>query len=136
LLEYRRDSAPIDWALVQSNMGSVLCDLAQVLGGQDQARAMQAAISCIDASLTVYTRELLPVDHLRITRSAGMLLFKDGDWPKASRYLAMALDALDDLFTLEVTSRGRQATLITGADLTAHLAYALVRAGGRAGTWQ
>jgi CHAT domain-containing protein/tetratricopeptide (TPR) repeat protein len=136
LLQYRRDIAPIDWALSQNNKGNVLCDLAQMLDDIQRAQVMQTAISCIDASLTIYTREVLPVDHHRITQSMGMLLFKDGDWLNAARYLGKALDALDDLFTLEVTSRGRQATLITSADLTAHLAYALVRAGGTTNAWQ
>jgi CHAT domain-containing protein/tetratricopeptide (TPR) repeat protein len=132
LLVYRRDVAPVDWALAQSNKGNVLCDWAQMLDSKERIQMMQAAVSCIDAALTVYTREVLPVDHRRIAQSMGMLLFKEGDWQNAARYLVMALDALDDLFTLEVTAYGRQATLVSSADLTAHLAYALTRVGGDA----
>lgn len=129
-LEYQRDIAPIDWALAQSNKGSVLCDWAWMLDGVERTQKLHAAISCIDASLTVYTREVLPVDHRRVAQSMGMQLFKEGNWQNAARYLSTALDALDDLFTLEVTMHGRQTTLATSADLTAHLAYALVRGDG------
>ncbi len=136
LLEYRRDVAPIDWALAQSNKGYVLCDLAQLLDGIERAQRLQLAIACIDASLSVYTREVLPADHRRIAQSIGMLLFKEGDWNNAGRYLIMGLDALDDLYTLEVTAYGRQTTLITSGDLTAHLAYALIRASDATDAWQ
>src|SRR5207237_9960778 len=91
---------------------------------------LHAAVACYDAALSVYTREVLPVDHHRVAQAAGRLLFEEGDWQEAARYLATALDALDDLFALEVTAQGRRGMLKVGGDLTAYLAYALVRAGG------
>jgi CHAT domain-containing protein/tetratricopeptide (TPR) repeat protein len=129
LLEQSRETSPIGWAMIQNNKGMALRNLVKRLEGDDRAEMLREIVVCYDAVISVYTREVLPADHYRIAQSIGMLLFKEGDWKNAARYLATALDALDDLFILEITTYGRSATLKAGNDLTAHLAYALVRTG-------
>ena len=129
LLEQSREENPISWAMMQNNKGTTLRDLARSSEGIERSEKLQEVMDCYDAVLSVYTRQVLPADHHRIAQSAGMLLFKEGDWENAARYLATALDALDDLFALEITARGRKAVLRAGGDLTAHLAYALLRTG-------
>jgi len=115
--------------MTQNNKGMALRDLAKRLEGDDRAEKLQEIVACYDAVVSVYTREVLPADHYRIAQSVGMLLFKESDWKNATRYLATALDALDDLFLLEITTYGRKTTLKAGNDLTAYLAYALIRTG-------
>jgi tetratricopeptide (TPR) repeat protein len=125
---YTYKVTPVDWAMVETNKGNALRDLADSLE-HTRRETLHDAIACYDSALSVYTREVLPVNHHRVAQAVGILLFEEGDWEQATHYLAKALDALDDLFTLEVTARGRQATLKVGGDLTEHLAYALARTG-------
>lgn len=136
LLERRRDVSPIHWAMTQNNKALELDWIVDLMDGEERAATLQEALSCYDAALSVYTREALPTEHRRIAQQLGMLLFRERDWGRASRYLASALDALDDLFTLDVTTHGRQVELASGGNLTASLAYALVRSGRSAAVLQ
>ncbi len=129
LLEQSREISPTGWAMTQNNKGMALRDLAKRLEGHDRTEKLREIVACYDAVVSVYTREVVPADHYRIAQSIGMFLFKEGDWNNAARYLATSLDALDDLFILEITAYGRKATLKAGSDLTAYLAYALIRTG-------
>ena len=127
---------PTTWAKMQHNKGIALRDLAGMSEGNERAEKLREAIACYDAVLSIYTRQVLPADHRRLAQSVGMMLFKEGDWKSAARYLSTALDALDDLFTLEVTTYGRKSTLKAGGDLAAHLAYALIRTDQVDAAWQ
>lgn len=129
LLEQSREISPIDWAMVQNNKGMALRNLVGIVEGDERAEKLRESMVCYDAVLSVYTRQVLPADHHRIAQSVGIFLFKEGDWKNAARYLATALDALDDLYILEITAYGRKAALKAGGDLAAHLAYALLRTG-------
>lgn len=130
LLEYQREMSSANWATVQVSRGSVLCNIAGLQEEATSLASLHEALLCYNAALDVYTREIFPAHHHRIAQSIGMRLFDASLWVQAAHYLSTALDALDDLFTLEVTTHGRQATLVTSTDLTAHLAYALVRGDG------
>ena len=136
LLEQSREISPVRWAMIQNNKGMALRDLAGIAEGDERGARLQEVMVCYDAVLSVYTRQVLPADHHRIAQSIGLLLFKEGDWKNAARYLATALDALNDVFTLEITSHGRKATLKAGGDLAAHLAYALLRTGEVDAAWR
>jgi CHAT domain-containing protein/tetratricopeptide (TPR) repeat protein len=127
LLEQRRELNPTIWTMIQNNKAVTLREIAKSLEGDERIDNLREIVACYDAVVSVYTREVLPADHYRITYSIGMYLFQEGDWKNAARYLATALDALDDLFLVEITTYGRKATLKAGNDLTAYLAYALIR---------
>lgn len=136
VLEWRKDVVPGDWAMAQHNKGDALTDLASALGEVERLETLEAALACYNEALTVYRREVMPGLHRQITEKAGKLLFKEGQWSRAARYLGAAFDALDDLFTLEITARGRQTSLKANSDLTAHLAYASIRAGEMDALWR
>jgi CHAT domain-containing protein len=129
LQEWRHEVAIDVWAWIQKYKGAAWQHLATLQEGAERAEMLQTAITCYEASLTVYKREILPGEHFRIAQSAGMLLFEEGEWEKAVNILTSALDTLDDLFALEVTVLGRQATLTEGKELISHLAYAYTRIG-------
>jgi len=129
LQEWRHEVALDVWAWIQKYKGAAWQRLASLQEGAERTEMLQAAITCYEAALTVYKREVLPGEHFRIAQSAGMLLFEEGEWEKAANILTSALDTLDDLFALEVTVLGRQATLTEGKELISHLAYAYTRIG-------
>jgi CHAT domain-containing protein len=128
-----RESAPTHWATTQWNKGAALRDLvvAQLTqNGEAPSALLGQAIACYDAALQEYPRELQPAAHRQVAFNAGMLFLLTGNWARAVPYLETALDAVDDLYSISLTARGREEQLSAGGDLTAHLAYALVRAGG------
>ncbi len=136
LLERRREVAPISWARTQRSKGDTLSSLTKLLRGTNREKTLQKALLCYEHALTVYTREVLPTEHQQLTQSVGMFLFSEGEWRKAAGYLTQALDTVEDRFAWEVTARGRQTTLETAGDLTAHLAYALVRGDEENAAWR
>jgi CHAT domain-containing protein/tetratricopeptide (TPR) repeat protein len=123
------DTTPTDWAMTQQNKGLALRHLARLLSGDAQAEVTWQAATCFDEALRVFTREVAPAEHRQIAQLAGEMLFENGDWVAASERLAMALDALDDLYTLSFTRLGQENELTQGAELAADLAYALARTG-------
>ncbi|GAC1343618.1 MAG: hypothetical protein NVSMB27_03670 [Ktedonobacteraceae bacterium] len=129
LQEWRHEVALDVWAWIQKYKGAAWQRLASLQEGAERAEMLRTAITCYEAALTVYKREVLLGEHFRIAQSAGMLLFEEGEWEKAVNILTSALDTLDDLFALEVTVLGRQATLTEGKELISHLAYAYTRIG-------
>jgi CHAT domain-containing protein len=129
LSELTLESTPLDWAMAQQQKGLALRVLTPRLSGDQRAETARQAVVCFDQSLRVFTREVAPAEHRQIAQFAGDMLFDEGDWSGAAERLAMALDALDDLYALSVTRLGQQNELTQGADLAADLAYALVRAG-------
>jgi CHAT domain-containing protein/tetratricopeptide (TPR) repeat protein len=136
LLEYQSEVDPATWAILQVNKGGSLCNLAGLQEGETRSTLIRQALFSYDAALDIYTLDAFPAHHHRIAYAIGMRLFDESEWDQSAKYLEKALDALDDLYTLEVTARGRRATLLTSGELTAHLAYALVRAGGASGGLQ
>lgn len=82
-------------------------------------------------SLKVYSRNLFPIKHRDIASGIGRFLFGEHAWDQASRYLSMSLDALEDLFQISVTAHGRGTELASSGELSALLAYTLVRARGQ-----
>jgi CHAT domain-containing protein/tetratricopeptide (TPR) repeat protein len=125
--ELGRDMAPAQWAQLQHRKGRMLTTLFGMVTGDEQAEALRGAVACYDAALQEYHLSLFPVEHRIVAQAAGDLLFTTGDWAGAARYLATALDAVDALFSLSITAYGRQTGLVAGGDLTARLAYALIR---------
>ncbi|MFL5666526.1 MAG: CHAT domain-containing protein [Ktedonobacteraceae bacterium] len=130
LLEYQREVDPATWAILQVNKGGLLCNLAGLQEGETRTALLRQALIYYDAALDIYTLDAFPAHHHRIAYAIGMRLFDESEWDQSAKYLEKALDALDDLYTLEVTALGRRATLVTSGELTAHLAYALLRVGG------
>jgi CHAT domain-containing protein len=129
LQERTADAVPASWALTQREKAHALTVLAKVSTGDARVDAVREAVAAYDAALLQYPRELMPQMHRMVTQSAGALLFQQGEWAHAARYLAMALDALDDLYRLSITARGQSAELLEGSDVAAELAFALVSAG-------
>ena len=128
LSESSQAVVPVEWAMLQNNLALTFIDLATEVSGAERTRALARAVACYEGALSVITRAAMPADHRRIAQRAGMALFQRGEWAAAVAFLAMALDALDDLFALSVTRQGRATELTAGGDLAAHLAYALLRA--------
>jgi CHAT domain-containing protein len=122
-----RETAPLLWAATQNNQCVTYLDMANVLSHSQREKKLQLAQNCADAALSIYKRELFPAEHLRTAQYIGMHLFIRGYWPQAIQYLSSAFEALDNLFKLEITIRGRQSTLTSGTAIPACLAFALLQ---------
>jgi hypothetical protein len=130
LLELSREEVPASWAGAQYNRARALSDLAKELTGEVRETALREAVAGYEAALTEYPRQVSPSMHRLLAQGVGELLFSEGRWAEAAKYLDAALNALDDLYSLSVTTPGRQGELSKGGDLAVQLGYALVRAGG------
>jgi hypothetical protein len=60
LLEYHREMAPAQWALIQNNRGNVLGDLANLLNGEVRLAELRDAVVCHDAALEMRTHQTAP----------------------------------------------------------------------------
>jgi CHAT domain-containing protein/tetratricopeptide (TPR) repeat protein len=128
-----QDTNPTTWATVQANKGAALRDLfiAQITqGGEAPSATLQQALDCFVGALREHPRELQPAAHRQHALDAAQLYLMVANWVGAVPFLETALDAVDDLYSLSMTASGRAEQLSAGGDLTAHLAYALVRADG------
>ncbi len=130
------EDTPADWAMMHYNKGSVYVYLADGAEDRQQAIEITAAAACYDAAFTVYTPKVQPVATYTLAYAAGIHMFERGHWVLAARYLAWALDAIDELFRLEITAQNRQSMLKEGASLTGCLAYALIRSQTPQHLWQ
>ena len=57
-----REHAPMEWALVQNNLGITLFEVAMLLVGEERAKTLYEAITCYDAAITVYSFEKTPAE--------------------------------------------------------------------------
>ncbi|HZU68779.1 MAG TPA: CHAT domain-containing protein [Ktedonobacteraceae bacterium] len=130
LTVFTREQTPLDWALVEANRGDAFHTLIDGLHGSERQKVVQQCIDAYSNALHVYTKEVLPGNHRMIAQLAGSILFREQLWEQAIPFFASALEALDELFTTEVTLHGRQAELGMSRSLNAYLAYALIRSRG------
>jgi tetratricopeptide (TPR) repeat protein len=75
LLEYTRERVPLDWAMTQNNLGTVLSTLGEREKGT--ARLEQAITAFADALLE-YTRERVPLQWAMTQNNLGIALRRLG----------------------------------------------------------
>lgn len=78
LLEYRRETAPMYWAMTQSNKGVVLNDIARISEERTKRKELlQKALTCFDAALLEYQRKVDPATWATVQDNSRQSSLRD-----------------------------------------------------------
>ncbi|WP_442786453.1 CHAT domain-containing protein [Leptothoe sp. PORK10 BA2] len=137
VLEVRtREAMPVDWATAQMNLANAYSDrirgdLADNLEQAIVQTSLEKAIAAYQASLEIFTPEVLPNDCRKSARNLATLLSDQQRWQEAEPMYQMALDAAEILYQSATLLDSKSGELRETADLPRRAAYALARADNR-----
>ena len=121
---YTRESAPLDWAMTQTNLGNTLRNLGDRETG---TKRLEQAVNAHRAALQVYTRESAPFDWAAAQNNLGNALSFLGEREDGTERLKEAVDAFQE--TLRVHTR--ESAPFDWAATQNNLGGALLRLGER-----
>jgi tetratricopeptide (TPR) repeat protein len=113
-----RERVPLEWAMTQSNLGSVL----RVLGERENSTArLEEAVAAFRAALTERTRERVPLDWAATQNNLGTALQRLGELENGTARLEQAVAA----FRAALTERTRERVPLDWARTQDYLGNAL-----------
>ncbi|MFP4221845.1 MAG: CHAT domain-containing protein, partial [Phormidium sp.] len=98
------ETAPLDWAGTQNNLGNAYKNLPT----GDRVGNLQQAISCYNAALTILTPQLFPLECLKTARNWGNLEFREGQWHNALTQYQTAIEAIEQSRRFALSEERRQ----------------------------
>ena len=120
---YTRDAFPVDWAMLQNNLGNVYRLSMEGTQPSDTARAIEA----YQQALQIYDPELLPNDCRRTARSLGDFLAIAHRWPEAVAAYNQSLQATELLYQASLFRSSQEVELSETDNLFRHAAFALAK---------
>ncbi len=126
-LQYRpRDTAPLDWAATQNNLGLVLADLGN---REDGTAHLTEAVAAFRAALEEQPRDRVPLDWARTQHNLGLALTDLGKRESGTAHLTEAVAA----FRAALEERPRDRVPVDWARTQDNLGLALTDLGKREG---
>ena len=126
-LQYRpRDTAPLDWAATQNNLGLVLADLGN---REDGTAHLTEAVAAFRAALEEQPRDRVPLDWARTQHNLGLALTDLGRRESGTAHLTEAVAA----FRAALAERPRDRVPLDWARTQDNLGLALTELGKREG---
>lgn len=107
LTVYTRESNPVKWAKVQSNLATAYWQRNY----GDRAANIEQAITGYQAALIVRQPYLFPLDCLTSASNLGNLAYEESDWPLALQAYDRAIEAMKIAITWSISDEKRQEIL-------------------------
>ncbi len=63
------EAAPLDYAMIQNNLGATLRDLAGAIAGEERQARLEEAVDACREALRFYTAEAAPLRHAVVMRN-------------------------------------------------------------------
>lgn len=119
------EGAPLDYALVQMNLGSFHADLCQ----GDSWIGAEQAITCYTDALRFFTTTVEPTKCAHTALMLGNTHFRERRWEEAHAAYALGIEAFDAVYRASASEASRLSALEHTSELYANDAYCIAQLG-------